>query len=248
MTFPKPTRHRPTCGQPLARLRPTVAATLAALAALSTIALVVAPLPVAAQPTTGAATATATLNIPAQALSQALAEFARQSGLQLVYAPDLVQGKQSASVVGGKDAPTALADLLRGTGLQARQLGSTWAIERALAATSAAETVLPVVRVSASQEGETATGPVVGYIAKRSATATKTDTPIIETPQSISVIGREEFEARGAQGLLEAIRYTPGVTVSPFGVDNRSYEFMSMRGFDGGARRRPRPSRCWPRC
>lgn len=230
MTFPKPDRLRTTRNRPRARLRPTVAATLLALTAST---LMVAPLQVAAQPTTGAAAAT--FNIPAQPLPQALAEFARQSGLQLVYTPDLVQGKQSAGVVGSKDAATALAALLRGTGLQARHLGSTWAIERAPAATSGAETVLPAVRVSASQERETATGPVVGYVAKRSATATKTDTALVEIPQSISVIGREEFEARGTQDLLEAIRYTPGVAVSPFGVDNRGYEFMSVRGFDGAA-------------
>ncbi len=94
---------------------------------------------------------------------------------------------------------------------------------------------LPAVTVNASGEKETATGPVNGYAAKRSATATKTDTPLIEVPQSISVIGREELEERGAQGLLEAIRYTPGVTVSPYGVDNRGYEFMSVRGFDGSS-------------
>ena len=41
-------------------------------------------------------------------------------------------------------------------------------------------TTLPAVRVTGT--GETATGPVEGYVARRSATGTKTDTPLSETP------------------------------------------------------------------
>lgn len=207
-----------------------MAATLAAIAAST---LVVAPGHVGAQPAAGAATATATLNIPAQPLPLALAEFARQSGLQLVYAPDLVQGKQSTSVVGGKDAAAALADLLRGTGLQARQLGSTWAIERAPATQSAAETVLPVVRVSASQERETATGSVNGYVARRSATGTKTDTAIVETPQSISVIAADQIQTTKSQNLMDALGYTASVARAE-GLDRTSDSFV-IRGFRANA-------------
>ena len=42
-------------------------------------------------------------------------------------------------------------------------------------------------------QGESATGPVQGYVANRSVTGTKTDTPLIEVPQSISVIGAEQI-------------------------------------------------------
>ncbi|MBE7246607.1 MAG: TonB-dependent siderophore receptor, partial [Actinomycetospora chiangmaiensis] len=37
-------------------------------------------------------------------------------------------------------------------------------------------------------------GPITGFVAKRSLTATKTDTPLIETPQSITVIGRQQLD------------------------------------------------------
>ena len=46
--------------------------------------------------------------------------------------------------------------------------------------------VLPSLNVGAGQEN--ANGPVNGYVAGRSATATKTDTPINEVPQSITVL------------------------------------------------------------
>ncbi|MES1950223.1 TonB-dependent siderophore receptor [Salinisphaera sp. S4-8] len=58
---------------------------------------------------------------------------------------------------------------------------------------------------------ESAYAPVEGYVAERSATATKTDIPLIESPQSVSVIGREQIEDRGADTLTEAVEYAPGV-------------------------------------
>ncbi|GLS06152.1 TonB-dependent receptor [Chitiniphilus shinanonensis] len=100
----------------------------------------------------------------------------------------------------------------------------------ATAAPDTAEVTLPTVTVTAPAESPT--GPVQGYVARRSATATKTDTPLIETPQSISVVGRDEIEDRGATTLLEAIRYTPGVTVSNWGYDIRGYDWLLIRGFN----------------
>ncbi|ACA15952.1 TonB-dependent siderophore receptor [Methylobacterium sp. 4-46] len=77
---------------------------------------------------------------------------------------------------------------------------------------------------------ETATGPVEGYVATRSATATKTDTPLIRTPQSISVIGAAQLQAQKAQTLSEAVRYAPGVFANPFGPDTR-LDWFILRGF-----------------
>lgn len=80
---------------------------------------------------------------------------------------------------------------------------------------------------------ETATGPVNGYIAGRSATATKTDTPLIETPRSVSVIPREQIVDQGAQSVAQALRYSAGV-VSETRPTNRRYDSVFMRGFGGG--------------
>lgn len=77
---------------------------------------------------------------------------------------------------------------------------------------------------------ETAKGPVDGVVAKTSATGTKTDTPIISTPQSISVIGREQMERQSVQTVTEAMRYTPGVRADTFGADPRNDWFL-LRGF-----------------
>lgn len=78
----------------------------------------------------------------------------------------------------------------------------------------------------------TAYSPVEGYVATRSATGTKTDTPLIETPQSISVIGVDQMQDQGVQTLDEAVRYTPGVFANGFGVDTRN-DNVIIRGTEG---------------
>jgi iron complex outermembrane receptor protein len=167
--------------------------------------------------------------IPAQPLDQALGQLARQARLQLMAAPALLQGQQGRAVQGSLSANAAVAQLLQGTGLSGRIDGNTLVIERASSASSG--TTLATVTVMAASP-ETATGPVNGYVARRSATATKTDTPLLEVPQSVSVIGREEMDARGVQDVMEAIRYSPGITVGIYGPDNRGWDLMLLRGFD----------------
>lgn len=77
---------------------------------------------------------------------------------------------------------------------------------------------------------ESPTGPVSGYVATRSATATKTNTPLIETPQSISVVGREQIDAQKAQTLTQATQYVPGLFSGSFGADSR-IDYFNLRGF-----------------
>lgn len=65
-------------------------------------------------------------------------------------------------------------------------------------------------------------------------TSTKTDTPQLETPQAVSVVTRDELDARGVQNLNEALRYASGVLTEPLGIDNRVDDFY-IRGFDAGS-------------
>ena len=70
-----------------------------------------------------------------------------------------------------------------------------------------------------------------GYTGVSSATGAKTDTPFIETPQSISSVTEQQLEDRNPQNLTDAIRYTPGARVDAYGVDPRFDSFF-VRGFD----------------
>ena len=60
------------------------------------------------------------------------------------------------------------------------------------------------------------------YQAPDATTATKTDTPIIETPQSVSVISAEQLRDLGALTLQDAFRYSAGVRADAYGLDSRT--------------------------
>lgn len=83
--------------------------------------------------------------------------------------------------------------------------------------------------VTVKSDSERADGPVHGFAAKRSATATKTDTPLIETPQAISVVTRDQFEAQGALNLRDVTGYSAGVANSYYDSRGDSFKF---RGTD----------------
>ncbi|WP_456620228.1 TonB-dependent siderophore receptor [Bradyrhizobium sp. P5_C12] len=77
---------------------------------------------------------------------------------------------------------------------------------------------------------ETPRGPVHGYVANRSSSGTKTNTPIMETPQSVSVIGAEQIRDQKPNKLDEVLRYAAGVRAGTFGVDTRN-DWWLIRGF-----------------
>ncbi|XAH21449.1 TonB-dependent siderophore receptor [Xylophilus sp. GW821-FHT01B05] len=170
------------------------------------------------------------LNIAAQPLGQALNDWARQTRIELIVPPALVAGKAAPAVVGSLTPRQALDRLLAGSGLVAAADGPAMVVR---AAPAGAESALPAVVVTASAERETGTSPVNGYVARRSTAGTKTDSSILEIPQSLSVIGRTEMEARGALDLMDVVSQTPGVSVAPYGPDNRGWEYISLRGFPG---------------
>ncbi len=87
---------------------------------------------------------------------------------------------------------------------------------------------LPAVTVTATQASESPTGPVGGYVATRSASGSKTDTALVDVPQSISVVTREQMDAQAAQTLDQALRYVPAA----FSQDNDlRFDQLTIRGF-----------------
>ncbi|WP_029146790.1 TonB-dependent siderophore receptor [Methylophilus sp. 5] len=174
------------------------------------------------------------LNIPAQSLDKALNALAHQTGERIVFSTTMTNQKTSALLKGDYTTRQALEKLLLGSGLQVKDTaaGGYTIIELPRAPESKNEPqLLPEVKVSSSKVSETAVGPVKGYVAKRSATGSKTDTPITEVPQSISVVTRDEMDARNVQTLTDTVAYTSGVRVGAFGFDPR-FDSFSIRGFD----------------
>ena len=96
-------------------------------------------------------------------------------------------------------------------------------------AQTGAQGSLPEVRVDANAEAETATTPVIGYRAKNAVTATKTDTPLSETPQSVTVVTRDQIVDQGANNLQDALNYAAGVRSDAYGLDSRT-DSVRVRG------------------
>src|SRR3546814_8176624 len=71
---------------------------------------------------------------------------------------------------------------------------------------------------------------VTAPIAKDTGTATKTDTPLVEVPQSISIITARDLQDRGLHAVDEAMWYVAGAQGGVYGMDTRS-EWLLVRGF-----------------
>jgi iron complex outermembrane recepter protein len=70
-----------------------------------------------------------------------------------------------------------------------------------------------------------------GYVPLTTTAGTKTATPIIEIPQSITVVTRKELDDRDVQTLSQALDYTASVRTGAFGYDPR-FDSFYLRGFD----------------
>ena len=182
-----------------------------------------------AQQPAGTASARIAFDIPAQDLNRGVLKFAQRAGVQVFYDTAKLQGRRSSAVSGTLTPQEALSRLLAGTGLTYRFTGPAQVTIVDPSATSAA---------GSSPDGAIELGTIdvqgsgtVGYVATTSDVGTKTDTPLIETPQSISVVTRDELDDRDVQSLTQAVAYTPGVRTGQSGFDPR-YDAFTIRGFD----------------
>ncbi|MFC4290909.1 TonB-dependent receptor [Sphingorhabdus arenilitoris] len=66
-----------------------------------------------------------------------------------------------------------------------------------------------------------------GYAATNSVTATKTDTPLVDIPQTINVITRDQLDDQALRSIGDVLRYVPGTTVQQ-GEGNRDQ--ITIRG------------------
>jgi iron complex outermembrane receptor protein len=68
------------------------------------------------------------------------------------------------------------------------------------------------------------------FVPQGAETATKSDIPLIQTPQSISVITRDQIDLLNFTDAQQAVRYTAGAFGENYGPDPR-YDFITVRGF-----------------
>lgn len=87
------------------------------------------------------------------------------------------------------------------------------------------EAALPVVRLKVSDQAEAGSS----YTAGASRSATGLQLSLRDTPQSVTVIGRQRIEDQAMNSIADALQFTPGVSLKA--VD-RGRNGLSVRGFD----------------
>lgn len=68
------------------------------------------------------------------------------------------------------------------------------------------------------------------YVPRGTNDAAKLEIPLIETPQAVTVISRDQIDLLDWQNLSQVVRYTAGVIGENYGPDPR-YDWLTMRGF-----------------
>lgn len=210
--------------------RQCLASALLSSTILGCTALMAPPIALAQTSARAGASQSLQFSIPAQSLASAVDAFSRITGWQVGYSSELARSTRTKAVSGTMSPGQALQAMLAGTGIHIRITGpmSAALVDPPTGGVDAANdgsTVLAPITIEGSQ---TPFGTTDGYIAAESQTATKTGTPLIETPQSVSVITRKQIEDQNSKTISEALRYTPGVAAE---TRTGRYDYPNIRGF-----------------
>ncbi len=165
------------------------------------------------------------VNIPAQPLDAALDELGAQTGLQVLYRPEMVSGKKSVAVNGDLEPDAALDKLLNGAGLTYRIENNTIFLSEESLAGGAME--LGATTILGQGMGQ-ATENSKSYTTGLTSVGSKTPTSLRQTPQSISIISQQMMADQQMTDINDAMRATPGIT-----VQNNTYRTADIlsRGF-----------------
>jgi outer membrane receptor for ferric coprogen and ferric-rhodotorulic acid len=173
---------------------------------------------------------TVLFNVPEQDAATGIQQFAQQAQLQIIAPADKLKGVKTHAVVGSRNTRSALQELLQGTGLTvASDDGHTVSLRFA---PPAAEKPVPTPSSDASAESTgldevIVRGVAVQYRPKDQSSATGIAMPLVDTPQSISVLTSNMLNVAGAQSIYNATDLVPGVIHDGTGF---GFERILMRG------------------
>ncbi|QOJ09210.1 TonB-dependent receptor [Nitrosomonas sp. H1_AOB3] len=176
---------------------------------------------------TGAAGSTSTAinwHLSAQPLSTALQQLAEHSNTSIMFDAATVRNIQAPSLRGQYTPQEALGKLLSGSGLQAEETAPG-----RFSIVQAATTVqqLPEMTVTGAPDPDSPYS--TQYKVPDTTTATRTKTPIMETPMSIQVVPKSAMNDQQAITLQQALNNVSGVF---HGVGQGGVEYFNVRGFN----------------
>jgi iron complex outermembrane receptor protein len=195
-------------------------------------------------------------SIAPQSLTDALHEFAATTGLQVSYEAPLASGLTSPGVSGSRTPKDALKTLLAGTGLQFRFVNSeTVTLERGTslpalpAVPPGSQAPSPLYEMTAKpkntdkpvkvpeivvKEVRERDADATNYVAEEASTATRTDTPLIQVPQSIEVVTQRVMQDQRAIRVEQALRNVSGMALGDVGQSGIAADVAYCRGFPCG--------------
>ncbi len=164
--------------------------------------------------------------IPAGELSGALSRFAAEAGVLLSVDAQLTDGRTSAGLNGRYSVDGGFAALLQGSGLEAAlQANGSYTLRQQ---PEQGAVQLRAVKVTASDYRSSTTEGTGSYTTRAMGTATGLALTPRETPQSVSVISRQQIEDRNFVTLDDAMEVATGITASTANFNRISY---TARGF-----------------
>ncbi|CAM3190366.1 TonB-dependent Receptor Plug Domain [Paracoccus aminovorans] len=181
-------------------------------------------------------------------LSDVLARYAADSGVQLVYQPSALAGLRSAGLRGSYTVEQGFSVLLAGSGYRLQQAapGSYVLVPPAVQGAAAQPGDGAVVLDTVTLRGGGATTEGSGSYAAESASIARGAESLKEVPQSVTVITDQAIKDQNLTMMSDAMAKAPGIVATTDGMGNP--EFRS-RGFvidnyqiDNMVTRIPRPS------
>ncbi len=181
-----------------------------------------APTLYAAEPTS-TQEAARSYRIAGGALVAVLNSFAEQSGMFIAGHNSLAAGKTSPGLNGSYTPTSGLQHLLQGSGLQALPQGNNGYVLELIPAHSGA---LELGATTISGQGLGAiTEDTHAYTTGVMASATGLPLSMRDTPQSVTVITRQQMDDQGSNSIADTLRRAPGVSVQNY--DSERWEFSS---------------------
>ncbi len=162
-------------------------------------------------------------DIPAQALGSALQTLAAQSGAPMLYAEQTAAGKHSPRLSGDYTTAEAADKLLADSGL-VHSVAENGTVTVKPAESTSPATLKPMTVIGKPEDDPRA------YTVTKASSATKTDTPIKETPMSIQVIPRAVIDDQQNITVEESLRNVSGV-VPRLSSSTPNFEPTLIRGF-----------------
>jgi len=148
-------------------------------------------------------------SIRPQPLASALDRFSEATGISFAYTTSQLDGIRSPGVSGALPPRQALAQLLAGTGITSR---FTSADTVTLAVAQEGDGPLRTGPILVGGDAASGTGPVEGFRAETSSSATNVDAPLIETPATVNVLTGDFIDTIGARSLEDTLAYVPGAS------------------------------------